>query len=85
MSLPLPSNHSEVPSQHILELITHEHLHLRDLLHKKAPSSLINHIQTLSPRHEVNQEPWQLTSQRSLIFRLSFKCFKAKMRLKPPQ
>jgi hypothetical protein len=54
MGPPPPSNLFKVLSQHILELITQEYLHLQDLLQES--SQQLNNHPKLSPQHEVKQE-----------------------------
>jgi hypothetical protein len=49
-----PPNLFKVLSQHILELITQEYLHLQDLL-QESSKQLKNH-QKLLPRHKVKQD-----------------------------
>jgi hypothetical protein len=60
MGLPPPLNLFKVLSQHILELITQEYLHLQDLL-QESSKQLKNH-QKLSPQHKVKQEQLQTNS-----------------------
>jgi hypothetical protein len=54
MPPPPPSNLFKAPSQHILELITQEYLHLQDLLQES--SQQLNNHQKLLPQHKVKQE-----------------------------
>jgi hypothetical protein len=68
MGPPPPSNLFKVLSQHILELITQEYLHLQDLLQES--SQQLNNHQKLSPQHEVKQEQWQTNSLQSKSSRL---------------
>jgi hypothetical protein len=63
--MPPPSNLFKVPSQHILELITQDYLHLQDLLQES--SQQLNNHQKLSPQHKVKQEQWQTNSLQSEI------------------
>jgi hypothetical protein len=65
MCPPPPLNLFKVPSQHILELITQEYLHLQDLLQKS--SQQLNNHQKLSPQHNVKQKQWQTNSLQSKI------------------
>jgi hypothetical protein len=60
MGPPPPLNLFKFLSQHIMELITQEYLHLQDLLQES--SQQLNNHQKLSPQHKVKQEQWQTNS-----------------------
>jgi hypothetical protein len=59
---PLPSTLFKDLSQHILELITQEYLHLQDFS-QESSKQLKNH-QKLLPGHKVKQEQWQTNSSQ---------------------
>jgi hypothetical protein len=76
----------KILSQHILELITQEYLHLQDLLQES--SQQLNNHQKLSPRHKVKQKQWQTNSLQSKISKRLSWCSKhmskpCKTRLQP--